>query len=192
MKTIIKTHGTVKFIWKNGAKVQTLLGEVYVPAWQLDDRFVFGARVALEVTKSEKDGGKRAAFVAEKILGVLPAVVVEPVVCYARVKWFNGKDRYGYVTLIDHPDGGDARLHGNACPGLKPQKNDYLRVMVEETMKGMSVISLEFGSHISAAAKAIERNVMQQVKEPASRIIGGSDGLLHATAAVIPVFNEEL
>jgi hypothetical protein len=184
MKRIIKTHGTVSFVWGKGAKVQTQLGEVYVPERLLTDDLVWGARVSLCVTKSDKDGERRSPFEAEEIKSVLPPLPVKPIECYGRVKWF--RDRRGYVALIDHPVGGDARLDGKVCPGLKPIEGDYVRVMVVKTMRGLSVVTEpEFGDRITSVAMALEAKPKHEA-EPAKRFVATADGAMYATAGLVP------
>lgn len=198
MKAIIKAKGVVVSVWEGGARVKTDMGEVYVPARHVDARVVWRAEIVLEVTKSDRVAKSRkdrfSPFEAERVLAVhAPAPLPPPSEVYARVDWFDYRKGKGQVRLVgEHPfEDPSARLPGEIIRGFKAQKDDPVRVLVELTPDGLIVTRLDFGDRITAAVKALERKAKRSVKS-STRIVAGGDGVLHAAAGVIPVFNERL
>lgn len=198
MKVILKAKGIVTSVWEGGARVSTDMGEVYVPARHVDARVVWRAEIVLEVTKSDRVAKSRkdrvSPFEAERVLAVqAPAPLPPPSEVYARVDWFDYRKGKGRVRLVGGHSFEDssASLSGEIIRGFKAQKDDPVRVVVELTPDGLLVTKLEFGDRITAAVKALERKAKLSTKSP-TRIVAARDGVLHAAAGVIPVFNERL
>jgi hypothetical protein len=158
----------------------------------VDPRFDWRAEVVMEVTKSKrkaKDGARHqpSSFECERVVEVVPPTPLpSPTEVYARVIWFDLQKGFGYVTLLgEHPfEGNSARLAAKTIPGLKPQKGDAVRVVVELTIRGLDVTMLDFGDRITAIVEAMERT--SAPAEPAPRVVATPAGDIIQPGSLIP------
>lgn len=170
MKVIEKIEGTVAFIFeRGGCRVDSRLGFVFVSA-RLLAPFAdckVGAAITLKAIRNN-DPTARSPYVATEVSRI--TAPAEPTRVLGQVKWFDEKKDIGFVVLLgDHPFGsGEAFLHGSVCrkADCVPEAGDAVRILVESADKGPKVVSLEFGSDITAAVEAVLFAAQDSVQKP--------------------------
>ena len=184
MKKIITFQGTVSAVWDTGARISTKNGDVFVhPKLLAGHPMEWRSRVKGKCVESRDKGDKnrrRAPFEAEQILGVLPPAN-EPAraEAYGVVNNFSGMRRLGRITLIPgaHPFGATSvRFDGKVCPDDSPEKDELVKVWVEETPDGLAITAIEANARITAAAKLLQRQLETAQQSNTTRLYGTVDG----------------